>query len=76
SQIVEEAEMWSRFYQKKEREKNSNSSHPRYLDDRRVDMSMEYSSSRSRRAHMDEEPEKDTFWMRQLHKCEEIDPNR
>ena len=79
--------MWSRYFQMKERESgpsqnysnpahgNSGPSH-NFLQDKRADMGLEFGTSKNRKAHMDEEPERETYWMRELEKVEQADPDR
>ena len=75
--MIEETEMW------RQRELENTSRRPEYsfLKDQRVDMRYEFSDSRSRRAHMDDEPSsyyepRSNYWMKQLYKAEENDSNR
>ncbi|KAJ8311834.1 hypothetical protein KUTeg_010619 [Tegillarca granosa] len=81
NRIVEEQEMWKSYSKLKEKGIENNYS---FLDDKREDMGAEFCNRSDRRAHMDDEPlpvakarGKDcTFWMRQLQKVEEADPER
>ena len=59
----------------REREMNSRKREYTFLKDQRVDMRYEFSDSRSRRAHMDDEP-RSNYWMKELYKAEENDSNR
>ncbi|XP_052063347.1 uncharacterized protein NKAPD1-like [Mytilus californianus] len=72
NKIVEEAEMWKEHHRSKEFEKDNKYS---FLQDKRVDMNDDFSRRKSKRAHMDEEPES-TFCLRQLYKAEDNDPDR
>ena len=64
----------------RQRQQEINRKRPEYafLRDQRVDMSYEFSTSRNRRAHMDEEEglPRSNYWMKELYKAEENDSNR
>ena len=72
--MVEESEMW------RQRDLEQKRLRPEYsfLHDQRADMSNEFSTSRKRRAHMDEQDDlpKRNYWMKELYKAEENDSNR
>lgn len=64
--------MWKEHHRTKDFEKDNKYS---FLQDKREDMNDDFSSRKSKRAHMDEEPGS-TFCLRLLYKAEENDPDR